>query len=367
MTLILFIIILAILILAHEIGHFITAKWGGIRVDEFGLGLPPRLFGWKKGETIYSLNWLPFGGFVKIFGEDPTEEDICGPDKHRCFVNRPKWIQAIVLSAGVFFNLVLAWMLLSVNLLIGMPASIEGLPKNLTINNEMTAIVNVLKDSPADQAGLKTGDQLTLLSAGGEKISDLSPAAVQDFIKKFPGQAIHVEYLRKTKTTIITEVIPQRGINGGSDPAIGIAMDKIGVVSASWWQAPFYGLYFVYHLTINTFLAFSHFFSGLFTNGRSALGAIAGPIGIYSLVNDASRLGLVYIFNFIALISVNLAILNFLPFPALDGGRLLFVGIEAITRRPIKPKIANALNLVGFVLLIALMIVIAVSDVLKLL
>ena len=367
MTIILFIIILAILILTHEVGHFVTSKLFGIRVDEFGLGLPPKIWGIKKGETTYSINWLPLGGFVKIFGEDPNEENTTGPDSARSFVNRPKWIQAVVLVAGVTMNLLLAWILISVNLGIGMPVSLDSLPQGLNIQNQSLSIVNVLKDSPAAKADLKVGDQLISLSSSDEKIDKLSVETVHDFTKKFPNEPIRVEYRRSgEKTNSFVTVIPKLGVTSDG-AAIGIAMQNIGIVSALWWQAPFYGLFFTYHLIVNTFLAFGNFFSNLFTEGRGALGAIAGPIGIYSLVGDASRLGLVYLLNFVALISINLAILNLLPFPALDGGRLLFVIIEAVIRRPINPKIANTLNMIGFALLLLLMAVIAVSDILKLL
>jgi regulator of sigma E protease len=382
-TIILFIVVLASLILTHEIGHFLTAKWAKIRVDEFGLGLPPRIWGIKKGETIYSINWLPLGGFVKIFGEDLNEENISGPDSARSFVNRPKWIQAIVLVAGITLNLVLAWLLISVNLGLGMPAGLDGLPQGLTVQNASLSIVSVLPESPAAEAGLMAGDQLISLSAGDKKINqaDLTVESVHNFTKQFPNQPIKLEYRRSNKTspegsplgavqglpsghTLVT-VTPQPGL-GPDGPAIGIAMQEIGVVSAPWWQAPFYGLFFLYHLIINTLLAFGFFFANLFSEGRGALSAIAGPIGIYSLISDASRMGFVYILNFVVLISVNLAILNLLPFPALDGGRLLFVGIEAIIRRPIKPQIANILNTIGFVLLLLLMAVIAVIDIFKL-
>ncbi len=367
MTIILFIVVLAILILTHEAGHFITAKWAKIRVDEFGLGLPPKIWGLKKGETTYSINWLPLGGFVKIFGEDPNEENISGPESARSFVNRPKWIQAIVLAAGVTLNLVLAWVLISVNLGIGMPVGLDELPGGLKIKNESLSIVSVLKNSPAEKVGLKMGDQLISFSAGEEKIEDLSVETVRNFTKRFPGQPIKVEYKRASGLLIAT-VTPKFGLGTDKNSAtIGIATQKIGIVSTAWWRTPFYGLFFTYHLVINTFGAFGFFFSSLFADSQSALGAIAGPIGIYGLISDASRLGFVYLLNFTALISINLAILNLLPFPALDGGRLLFVGIEAIIRRPINPKIANILNTVGFALLILLMLVIAVSDIFKLL
>ncbi|MCX6712181.1 MAG: site-2 protease family protein [Candidatus Vogelbacteria bacterium] len=379
MTIILFIVVLAILILVHEVGHFVTSKLFGIRVDEFGLGLPPKIWGLKFGETVYSLNWLPLGGFVKIFGEDPNEENTTGPDSARSFINKPKWQQAIVLVAGVFLNLVFAWLLISINLGLGMPASLDSLPQGLKIQNQSLTIVTVLKDSPAGKAGLAVGDQLISLSAGKEKTDQLSVEAVHDFTSQFPDQPIKVEYRRpsspddgllkatqRPSSGRFVTVIPKLGITGDG-AAIGIAMQNIGFVSASWWQAPFYGLFFTYHLIANTLLAFGDFFSNIFTEGRGALGTIAGPIGIYGLVSDASRLGFVYLLNFTALISINLAILNLLPFPALDGGRLLFVVIEAIIRRPINPKIANALNTIGFGLLILLMAVIAISDVFKLL
>jgi regulator of sigma E protease len=343
------------------------AKWGGIRVDEFGLGLPPRVFGVKYGETTYTLNWLPFGGFVKIFGEDPNDENINGPDKERSFVHRPKWIQALVLVAGVTLNAVFAWILISINLMIGMPVATEGIPASMSLRNEKLAIVNVLKDSPAELGGLKSGDELVSLSVGEEKVTDLSSEAVSEFIQKFPDQEVQVEYSRVDEEGSAVALVTPKAEDAESNAMIGIAMQKIGLVSVSWWQAPAYGLYFTYHLAVNTLLSFKDFFGTIFTDGRGALTAVAGPIGIYSLMNDATHMGLVYLLNFVAIISLNLAILNLLPFPALDGGRLLFVAIEAIIRKPIKPVVANTLNMIGFVLLILLMLVIAGSDIVKLL
>jgi regulator of sigma E protease len=369
MTIVLFILVLALLILTHEFGHFIVAKLSGIRVDEFGLGLPPKVFGIKKGETVYSINALPFGGFVKIFGEDPDDENTNGPDSARSFVHKPKWIQALVLAAGVTFNLIFAWILISVNLMIGMPIATDGgVPAGMTVQREMLAVVNVLKDSPAAKGGLQSGDQLLSLSSGKEKITDLSADTVRTFVKKFPNQEVSVEYSRKgaSASSSMATVIPKTTASS-SNAMIGIAMQKVGLVSAPWWKAPYYGLYFSYHMIVNTFLSFGDFFSMIATEGQGALAAVSGPIGIYGLMNDATKMGLVYILNFMVVISVNLAIINLLPFPALDGGRLLFVAIEAVIRRPIKPVIANTLNMIGFGLLLLLMVVIAVSDILKLL
>lgn len=359
MSIILFIVVLALLILVHEFGHFLIAKLGKVRVDEFGLGLPPKVWNYKYGETTYSINWLPFGGFVKIFGEDPNEENINGPDSKRSLVNKPKWLQASVLIAGVGFNIILAWLIISTNLVIGMPVGLESLPNGLRVENESLAIVGVLKDSPAERAGLKTGDLLISLKSGIDKKESLTPEAVKDFIVSHQTQAVTIQYKRDNQVENLT-LKPEGKL-------IGISMSRIGLVTVAWWQAPFYGAYFTYQLSVGTLMSLGQFAKGLVSDSSSALAGIAGPIGIYSLMADAGRLGIVYLLNFIALISVNLAILNLLPFPALDGGRLLFVIIEAITRRPIKPIIANTLNLIGFALLIILMIVIAGSDILKLL
>lgn len=359
MSIILFIIVLALLILVHEMGHFFVAKLGKVRVDEFGLGLPPRVWGYKYGETLYSLNWLPFGGFVKIFGENPNEENINGPDRERSLVHKPRLLQASVLVAGVTLNLVLAWFLISINLTLGMPVGLDGLSVGLKVKNESLAIVNVIKDSPANAAGLQVGDSLISLKSGVHLRENLTPELVKDFVLNQKDEDIVIKYQRagEQKETIIN---PQGEL-------LGIAMARIGLVSVPWWQAPVYGLYFTYHLSVNTLSSLGYFAKSLVTDSKAALTAVAGPIGIYALMADAERLGLVYLLNFIAMISINLAILNLLPFPALDGGRLLFVAIEAIIRRPIKPVIANTLNLIGFTLLIILMVVIAGSDIFKLL
>ncbi|OJI09121.1 MAG: hypothetical protein COV08_02095 [Candidatus Vogelbacteria bacterium CG10_big_fil_rev_8_21_14_0_10_49_38] len=370
MTLFLFFVILAVLILAHELGHFLAAKWGGIRVDEFGLGLPPRIFGFKRGETLYSLNWLPFGGFVKIFGEDITEEAAIGSERERSLINKPKWLQAVVLSAGVFFNLVLAWILISFNLVAGLPVATTGLPAGLRLEDQALVVSVVLPESPAARAGLIPGDKLISLTAGQNSVEDLSAERVSDFVKSRSGQKIAVTYERTVKETgagIFTATVVPEVKDDNKEALIGIAMGEVGLAKATWWQAPFYGLYFSGRLIGDTLAGFKFFFSMLITDSRGALSAVSGPIGIYGLVGDASQLGLVYLLNFVALISINLAVLNLLPFPALDGGRLLFVLIEAVTRRAIKPIVANAFNLIGFVLLILLMFVIAASDILKLL
>src|SRR3989344_4408085 len=154
MSIIIFLIVLAVLVLVHEFGHFIVAKKTGVRVDEFGLGFPPKLFGIKKGETEYTFNLIPFGGFVKIFGENPDEESMSGPDSTRSFVNKSKWVQASIIVAGVGFNFLLAWFLFSGTLVVGSPMSTDSLPNGAIVSNEQLLITGVQKDSPAEKAGI---------------------------------------------------------------------------------------------------------------------------------------------------------------------------------------------------------------------
>ena len=158
MSIVIFIVILLVLVLVHEFGHFWTAKKFDIRVDEFGFGFPPKVFGYKKGETEYSFNLLPIGGFVKIFGENPDDENTFGPDKERSFINKARWKQAIVLFAGVFANFLLAFVLLSFNFVSGMPTSVGSGVTDYPLKDVKLMVVAVMPDSPAEKAGIMPSD-----------------------------------------------------------------------------------------------------------------------------------------------------------------------------------------------------------------
>lgn len=367
MTAIIFIAILAILIITHELGHFWAAKKAGIRVDEFGFGFPPKLFSFKKGETEYSLNLIPIGGFVKIFGENPDEESETGPDNARSMIHKPRYIQAIVLAAGVFLNLVLAWVLFSTSLFIGMPVALADLPAGAEIKEERLLITSVMKDSPASEAGLLAGDTIVSLRANQEELVSPDAEELQEFLQMKKDEPVNIAYARGggedlEKGTVT--VVPKAGVIG-EEAGIGITMEKVGIARLPLFQSIVTGLKFTYSMTIATVVGFRDFIASLFTDGSQALAGVAGPIGLFGMVADISQLGLVYLINFTAIISINLAVLNLLPFPALDGGRLLFLAIEAIKGSRLNPKIANALNLAGFAMLLLLMAVVAVSDILK--
>lgn len=366
MSVIIFIIILAILIFVHELGHFTIAKKSGIRVDEFGLGFPPKIFAKKVGETIYTLNAIPFGGFVKIFGEDAHLEEISEADKKRSFLYKPKWIQALVLVAGVSFNVIFAWFLISLGFMIGLPtpADYSGFGH---VTDVKLVVTEVVPNSPAQKAGLESGDKIVFASAGQDSLQGekLTPENIKKLISESSTKAVEMIYNRGgTKpTTVFIE--PNTDVIAGTR-AVGIAMDNIGTLRLSVFPALFEGAHTTWLLIKGTAMGLGNFLWGAVTF-KSNFSQISGPIGIAKVVSEANNLGFVYLLSLVALISINLAIINLFPFPALDGGRLLFVAIEVIIRRPIKPKVVQWANGLGFVILIILMILVTGHDILKLL
>jgi len=363
MNILLFFIILIVLIIVHEFGHFIVAKRSGIRVDEFGIGFPPRaLTFWKRGDTIYTLNWIPFGGFVKIFGENPDEESINGKDREKSFVHKPKVIQVLVLVAGVFFNVLLAWFIFFIVFMIGTTTLLTE-EERTRVTDEQFQIVHVAPNSPAENVGLTLGDEILAISAGNEVVEDPNTENVTAFIGKHPNEVISITVSRAEKTEVV-EVTPVTGLIEGDleRSAVGIGMGFVGTRSlpphlALWEATTFTGSMF-----INIAVALFGFFASAFTLSAD-LSQVTGPVGIVGLVGDAASVGVTSVLIFTAFISLNLAVINLIPFPALDGGRILFVIIEAIKGSPIQPKIANTLNTLGFALLILLMLAVTYSDI----
>lgn len=362
MAILIFIIILGVLVVVHELGHLFAAKMTRVRADEFGIGYPPRalkLFRWK--ETDFTLNWIPFGGFVKIFGENPDEESISGPQSEKSFVNKNRPIQAFILVAGILCNIVFAWLLISIGFMSGMPTPVDTDMGH--VENAKLTITAVTPDSPAFTQGLKGGDVITAVTVGNESPTILEPEVVSEFIASHSDSEITFSVLRGQEEVSV-EVVPVEGIIPDKK-AVGIAMDQIGILKLPFFSAFIEGAKTTWELTKLTTIGLISFIGSAF-QGESNLSQVTGPVGIVGLVGDASNLGLIYLLSFTAFISINLAIINLVPFPALDGGRLLFVLIESIIRRPIQPKIANTLNAIGFFLLIALMIVVTVSDISRL-
>lgn len=361
MEALIFVVVIVALILVHEFGHFVAAKLSGMRVDEFGLGYPPRaLVLGKIGETEYTLNWLPFGGFVKIYGEDGTGHG------SRAFSSRPRILQAIVLVAGVAMNLIFAYVLITGALVAGTPRALSAAEVSQARDVQL-AVADVLPQSPAAIAGLTPGDVITsaTLASGEWHASD--PASFSAFIATSGGGPVVLSLSRAAGGTASLSVTPAAGLIA-SDPAryaLGVEVATIGVIPVSFGHALVEGANLTWGALSLTAVGLWHFFYGVFTLSAN-LSQVAGPVGIAGAVGAASQQGIGDLLSLMAIISINLALINLIPVPALDGGRLVFVLIEGVTRRRIKPSVEQAVNGIGFVLLVLLMVVVTAHDILKL-
>ncbi len=355
LTALIFIVVIGVLVLVHEFGHFIFAKRAGMRVDEFGFGFPPRMVGIKRGETTYSINWIPFGGFVKILGEDGEER---GPRTFASasFANRLK-----VLVAGVCMNLVLAAVLLII-------VNFFGLRIGLVENDTMHArdlrvqVLEISENSPAAAAGLQSLDAITGYVDQGQRKPVTSVTQVQQIATTHLGTPVVLEVTRGSQVlqkTITPRVNPPAG-----QGALGISLVLTGEISYPWYEAIWRGVTDTYFLTINTIAGYYGLLKSLLIHG-TLMAEVSGPIGIASLTGQAARVGFNYLLQFVAMISVNLAILNIIPFPALDGGRVLLLCIEKAKRSPVPKRVEGSLNMVGFYLLVGLMLYVTYKDISK--
>lgn len=361
MSILIFICVIVALIVVHEFGHFIVAKLSGMRVDEFGLGYPPRALTIASvGETLYTLNWLPFGGFVKIYGEDG---DGAGP---RAFSKRPRIFQALVLLAGIAMNLLFAYVLIT-------GALIAGTPRALSDNEVMNArnvelmVANVLPGSPAATAGLLAGDSILSAKDSLGEWHATDPKSFSSFVALGKGNPISLDVKRNGNEEYIT-VTPKEGLVD-TDPfryALGVEVGTIGTLPMSFVEAIIDGASLTWGAISLTAVGLAHFFYSVLTLTAN-FSQVAGPVGIAGAVGSASASGLGNLLSIMAIISINLALINLLPIPALDGGRLLFVLIESVIRRPIKASVANSINAVGFVFLVLLMVVVTAHDIFKIL
>jgi regulator of sigma E protease len=366
MSIILFLIILVVLVVSHEFGHFIVAKLNKIRVDEFSFGFPPKLLSKKIGETTYKLNALPFGGYVKIYGQGEEEEEE-DKDIKRSYNSKPFYVKAMVLLGGVCMNFLLAWLLLSIGFMSGLPSSVSGFGDASLIKDKAVTITSTLKDSPAEKAGLLTGDKINYLETESDSTllssSIFGVETVQNFINKHGGEEVTMS-VERAGQEVKAIIVPE--INEAENRAmIGISLDMIGILKLPVHKAVWHGLKLTANLFVATVEGFYNLIKNAFT-GEANLDSLTGPIGLIGVVGDAANLGFIYLLSFTALISINLVVINLIPFPALDGGQLLFLLIEKIKGSKIKPKIANWVNIIGIGLLIILMLVISYHDIIKL-
>ena len=343
-----FFLVLSVLILVHEAGHFFVAKKAGVKVEEFGFGIPPRIWGKKIGETIYSINWLPFGGFVRLHGEN-SEDGVTEPK--RAFVNKSKKARTAVITAGVIMNFLLAIVLFSITY------SVTGIPRQ----TDNVRILEVDEGSPAAEATLQADDYI-------RQVNGNNVAGTEGFLEAVDSADGELELLvERNGENLELAMTPRENPPEGEGP-LGVVVTSTETYFPPWWQRPFFGAYYGIQEAVfwggAVIGGFAMLFSNLFSGTVPA--DIAGPVGIYAITTEAASFGFLSLINFVAILSVNLAILNIIPFPALDGGRLLFIGIEALFGKKVLPKIENAFHTAGMALLILLLIVITVGDVRKL-
>ncbi|MFH1712715.1 MAG: RIP metalloprotease RseP [Candidatus Jacksonbacteria bacterium] len=362
-TIVIFLIILSILVIAHEIGHFAAAKYFGVQVEEFGLGFPPRAaqIHQSKDGVKWTLNWLPLGGFVKLKGEDGQSKQ--DPDS---FSHKKPWKRIVILSAGVFMNVVLAFVLLSIGFSVGWPQDLteKSVPDKF-IKEKNIMIAYIEPASPADKADIKTGD--IIKNIDNQPFAGL--ADMQNFIKDKENQKVSIE-IDRTGEIFKKEITPQKiEFNIDSDGkktiekiGIGVGLAEVGVVRYPVHQAVYLGAKNTVIYMARIFQAFYNLIKDLILT-RKISPNIGGPVMIAALSGRAAQLGFIYIIQFIALLSLNLAIINILPLPALDGGRILFAIVEKFKGRAVSVNLESWIHMIGFWLIILLMILVTARDI----
>jgi len=354
MFIILFFIILISLVLIHEFGHFIVAKKNGVRVEEFGIGFPPRIFGIKIGETLYSLNLLPLGGFVKLFGEEYHElpENQAQIHSSKAFVNKKPWQKVSIIVAGVIAHFLLGWILITYLFTQGIPSSINKVK-----------VEKVNAQSPASLAGLQSGDLITGLVYKGKTFPITNTDELKKLSTRHAGEKVlfNIETVGKEKKVTIVPRVVTRPNEG----ALGIVISQAFIIKKyPLYEAPYYGLKEAATITYKVLGELGRAVSNLVTTGKTGMD-VTGPIGIARYTKEAAQTSINALIELIALLALNLAVINILPFPALDGGRLIFIIYEWITKKRVNTNFERYLNLAGFVLLLTLAGVITYHDIIR--
>lgn len=350
LIIILVIIGLSVLILGHEAGHFFAAKAFGLKVDEFGIGFPPRMAAWrpKNSETEYSVNWLPFGGFVRISGERGEFEGISPEgetpaaavteeDKERLFFSQPAWKKSVIMLAGVFMNFILGWLLIASVFIVGVPQTV--------------VISQVEAGSPAAAAGLQSGDIVKNYTDSQSFI---------DYIDANKGKPVTFTVIRDDKDITVTAT--PRTDAPADQGALGVALEEGGAARENFFKALWDGLQDAVVISWLTLQAFYELIKQIFVHA-SIPSDVVGPVGIFSIAEETGQIGLAYLLQFLGIISLNLMIVNCIPFPALDGGRFLMTIIEKVKGSAIPYKVEAWMNGIGFALLLALMVALTVRDI----
>lgn len=354
------------LVVVHELGHAIASRRNGVEVEEFGIGFPPRIWGKKlKKKTLLSINLLPIGGFVKLKGEHDADTE---PGSYGAAT---LWVKTKIILAGVAMNLVVAWIMLLLVALIGMPQLFEGqftVPSDTKINRSSVYVTDVESNSPASKF-LQEKDELIALGPSEHALTYLSQDELSNITTKYPGQSVVVVYKRDGKTMQGTARLRTKqevdASKNTDNPKgyLGIAQTEF-TTRRSTWSAPIVATGVTAQFTALTYKGLGTAIGALFQgNGAEASGQVSGPLGLYVVLRDGSLLGLQFILMIVAVISLTLAIINVLPIPALDGGRLFVTLLFKAMKKTLNPRTEEIIHGVGFAVLMVLIVVVSVIDV----
>jgi len=372
-TIIVFVLVLSVIVFVHEMGHFSMARKFGVKVDEFGLGLPPRVLGVRKingqfklvwgkstiepdSPTIYSLNLIPVGGFVKIKGESGEEAEAVDS-----FAHKPIWQRSAMIVAGVVMNVILCMVLLSIGFGFGMPAALdEGISSQAVVTNKSIQVIQLMPDGQAKLAGLAAGDVISRIA--GQEFTTISE--INTYLTARVGQELNFEIVRggeiiNKKIKVDKYTFADQEITG-----IGVGLIETAMVRYPWYLAVYKGIVATFIWLSAIVVAFATIIKNLIVGMPTGV-EVAGPVGIAVLTGQAAKMGLIYLLQFTALLSLNLAIINILPFPALDGGRFLFLILEKIRGKAVQAKWENLIHNLGFLFLMGLVLLVTFGDVIK--
>lgn len=351
MDLLFFILALSVLILVHEWGHFIVARKMGVRVEEFGLGLPPRIVGKKIRGTVYSLNWLPIGGFCRLYGEDPAVM-ARGIIKNRdeSFEYKKPWQKMLIVLGGVLMNLVLAI------IIFGVVYTIVGIPKEV----DKVRIVGVVENSPAMEVGLREGD--VIFEVNGVSVKD-SDELIKE-VDKYKGENVELLISDGQDSNRLVEVWVRENPPEG-EGSMGIAISNTEMEPVAWYRVDkgiLIGFKEAFYWGKIILGGVTSMLTGLISGNIPK--DVSGPIGMYQATSSINKdQGILAVIHFFGIVSVNLAVVNVLPFPALDGGRLIFVFYEMITKKRANQRLESLVNNLGMFILLALIILVTVGDI----
>ena len=341
------IFVLGILIFVHELGHFLVAKWVGIRVDRFSLGFPPKLISFKRGDTEYCISVIPLGGYVKMAGENPDETEITGAPYE--FMSKTPAQRSAVIMAGPMMNYITAIVIYAIIFMV------HGYP---TFDVDRMVIGSVVEDSPAEGAGLAADD--VILSIDGEAVTDF--AAMAGIVSSKPAEEITLVYQRDSKidtASLVTSVDTAMNMQGEK-----VVIGKIGVYHKVWYEK--LGFFASFKLGIERTWEISVLLVDVLwklVTVQISPKAIGGPLFIAQFSGEMARAGVVALFGFIAMLSVNLAIVNILPIPVLDGGHMVFLGVEIVRRKPLTLKQRAAVQQVGLAFLLMIIVMVTYNDI----